>query len=173
MANVPVQANKTNGAPAPTDPWSAFRAEMDQLFDRFSGGFGFPALRRMTEAMPMWRPAANMAVVTPAVDITEDEQAFKLVAEMPGMSENDVEISVEDGMLVLRGEKQQQKEDKQPNYRLTERTYGAFERSFDMPDSVDVEKIAAEFGKGILTVTLPKKPGAVADVEKIEVKPAA
>lgn len=110
-------------------------------------------------------------MVVPAVDVTEDATAFVITAELPGMTEKDVEVSVSSGMLTLKGEKRQEKEEQEKDFYLTERAFGSFERSFSLPDGADAEKVSASFTNGVLTVTLPKKPGSTSATRKIEVKP--
>jgi HSP20 family protein len=108
----------------------------------------------------------------PAVDITESEKAYEITAELPGMDEKNIEVKVANGNLTIKSEKQEEKEDKKKDYYLHERHFGSFERSFDVPEGVDAEKIEANFKKGVLTVTLPKKLEAQKPAKKIEVKAA-
>lgn len=167
MADVPVEVKKA--APAETsvpDVWRSFRSEMDRLFDRFS----FPSLRRMFDMEPAWRPLSTFTFSAPAVDLSEDDKAYKITAELPGLDAKDVDVSVSDGRLVLKGEKRQEKEEKDKNYYFSERTYGSFQRAFELPASVDRDKIAADFAKGVLTITLPKTAEAQKQSKKIEVK---
>jgi HSP20 family protein len=173
MATTPVEVNKT--APAQSGASDAFRSlrnEMDQLFDRFAGGWGFPSLGRMFDTAAAPRYERSFSVPSPAVDITEDDAGYKVAAELPGLSEKEIEVVVSGDTLTLKGEKRQEKEQKDKNFYLSERSYGAFQRSFYVPEGVDREKIAADFSKGVLTVTLPKTAKAVEQQKKIEVKTA-
>lgn len=174
MAETPMEVRKTPPATRPAaDPWQSFRNEMDRVFDRFAGSFGFPSLRRMFDIEPAWRYESSFGfAAAPAVDITEDDKAYKIAAELPGTSEKDIEVSLSDDMLVLKGEKRQEREEKEKNRYLSERSYGAFQRSFALPDGIDRDKIAAEFSKGVLTLTLPKTTDAQKQQKKIEVKAA-
>jgi HSP20 family protein len=174
MANTPVEVKKT--APAPTgvpDTWRSFRTEMDRLFDRFAGGWGVPSLRRMFDTEPAFRYESTFSVPSPAVDITEDDAGYKVTAELPGMTEKEIEVVLSDGMLTLKGEKKQEKEQKEKNFYLSERSYGSFQRSFTLPEGVDRDKIAADFAKGVLTISMPKTAKAKEAEKKIEVKAAA
>ena len=169
MADVPVEVKKT--APAQTnvpDVWHSFRSEMDRLFDRSGSGFGFPSLRRMFDIEPAWR--SSFSISTPAIDMSEDEKAYKIAAELPGIDATDIDVSVTGDMLVLKGEKRQEKEEKDKNYHFSERSYGSFQRAFELPESVDRNKVAADFSKGVLTITLPKTAEAQRPAKKIEVK---
>ena len=141
---------------------------MDRLVDRFTAGCGVPSLRRMFDIEPAWRHESSFGFAAPAADITEDDKAYKIAAELPGMSEKDIEVS----LLVLKGEKRQEREEQEKNRYLSERSYGAFQRSFALPDGIDRNKIAAEFSKGVLTLTLPKTQEAQKQPKKIEVKAA-
>ena len=138
MADVPVEVKKA--APTETttpDVWRSFRSEMDRLFDRFAGGFGFPSLRRMFDMEPAGRPASSFTFSVPASDMSEDEKAYKISAELPGLDAKDVDVSVSGNMLVLKGEKRQEKEEKDKNFYFSERAYGSFLRAFELPASVD------------------------------------
>ena len=170
MANTPVEVKRAAPAPAP-DSRQAFRTEMDRLFDRF--GFGTKPFRSWLDLEPAFQVRTSFEVPTPAIDIVEEPTGYKLTAELPGMAEKDIELIVSGDTVTLKGEKKQESERKEKNYTLSERSYGSFQRSFTLPDGVDRDKISAEFGKGVLTVTLPKNPAAATEPKKIEVKAAA
>jgi HSP20 family protein len=93
----------------------------------------------------------------PAVDIYEDESLLVLTAEVPGLSDKDVEIKIEDNVLSIQGERKLEKETREENYHRIERAYGAFYRSFTLPNYIDQDKIKAEHENGILKITMPKK----------------
>ncbi|MGA3402644.1 MAG: Hsp20/alpha crystallin family protein [Acetobacteraceae bacterium] len=173
MATTPVEVKKTVPAPTTPDTWRSFRTEMDRLFDRFSNGFGMPSLRRMFDVDVPFRFETALTMPNPAIDVTEDADAYKLTAELPGMAESDIEVALTDDMLTIKGEKKQEQEKKEKNYYLSERSFGSFRRSFALPDGVDRDKIGAEFAKGVLTVTLPKAAEAKVEPKKIAVKAAA
>jgi HSP20 family protein len=93
---------------------------------------------------------------TPAVDIFEtDAHDLVIKAELPGMTREDIEVTVENSTLVLKGEKKFDREVKEESYRRIERSYGTFQRSFTLPNTVDASKVSAEFKHGVLTVKLP------------------
>jgi len=97
----------------------------------------------------------------PSVDIYEtDKHDLVLRAELPGISREDIEVTVENGTVVIKGEKKFDTEVKDEHYRRIERTYGTFHRSFTLPNTVDAAKVAAEYKNGVLTVTLPFKEEA-------------
>jgi HSP20 family protein len=174
MATTPVPVKQTPGLRTVTaDPWQSFRTEMDRLFDRFSGGFfGFPSMRRLFDVEPLWRDETLPGMTMPVMDVSEDDKAYKLTAELPGLSEKDVEVTLTGDLVVLKGEKKQEHEEKGKNRYLSERSYGSFQRSFYLPDSVARDKVTAEFKDGVLTVMLPKTVEAQAQTKKVEVKAA-
>ena len=176
MANTVVEVKKHERpapAPIPTvapDMWRTFQNEMDQVFDRFwRRGFGFPSLRG-TFALPTVWPLEGEGLAAPAMDFTEDEKSYRLTAELPGMSEKDIDVQMFGDMLTIKGEKHQEKEEKAENYYVSERRFGYFQRSFTLHDGINRDKIEAGFEKGVLTITLPKTPEAVREQKKIEVK---
>ena len=170
MVDTPVAVKKatlpTQTRSAAPDVFQSFRNEMDRLFDRF----GFSSFRRMLDLDPYWGYESSFGVTAPAVDVTEDEKAYRIAAELPGMAEKDIDVTVTGDMLVLKGEKRQEHEQKDKNRYLSERSYGAFQRNFSIPDGVDRDKIDAEFSKGVLTLTLPKTTQAQKQQKKIEIK---
>src|SRR5215472_7007857 len=126
MADTMVPIKKTTAPTHAMEPFHAFRTEMDRLFDRFFTGFSWPMMRRPLWREPKWDFETTFEVAAPKVDVAEDPAAYKLTAELPGLTEKDIELSVADGMLTLKGEKQQEKEEKDKQYWLSERTYGSF-----------------------------------------------
>ena len=92
----------------------------------------------------------------PRVDVTENKESYVIKAELPGVNKENVKITLHDGVLTLKGEKKQEKEEKDTNYHRVERSYGSFERSFTLPTGVRSEKIDASFKDGVLSITLPK-----------------
>jgi HSP20 family protein len=106
----------------------------------------------------------------PAVDVFEDKESLKIVAELPGLKPEDVKLTMENSTLTLRGEKKQVAEEKNERVHRYERSYGSFERSFSLPNTVDADKVAASFENGVLTIILPKaekaKPREIAVAAK-------
>jgi HSP20 family protein len=144
------------------DVFSAMRDEMDRVFDRFEHGWPrLPALFRRDDAMTV-----------PELDVRESANAIVVEAELPGVDEKDVTVSLANGVLTIKGEKKHEKEEKSENYHLTERSFGSFERSIRLPDTIDEGKVDAKFEKGVLKVTAAKKPEAVKAERKIEIKKA-
>src|SRR5579875_3223379 len=157
MADTQIEASPA--PPARAAPAAARRSlhrEIDRLFDLFAEGFGFPLLHRMFERGPLRPWEGDFGALVPAVEISEDGQAYRITAELPGLEAKDIDISMSDHMLVLKGEKRADKEEKDKNYYLCERSYGAFQRAFPLPEQIDRDKVTADFAKGVLTITLPK-----------------
>jgi HSP20 family protein len=155
-------------------PFESLRREIDHLFEDFDRSFlRQPARRSWLDLEPLLARAAANLEAEPAVDIVENEKAYEITAELPGMDEKNIEVKLSNGSLTIRGEKQQEREEKRRDYYLHERSFGTFERAFNLPEGVDADKIEASFKKGVLTVTLPKRPEAIRPEKKIQVKPAS
>ncbi len=139
-------------------PFSLLRREMDSLFDNFFRGFDL-------------EPSENrMGAFSPKVDVTENDKEIKISAELPGMEEKDIDVSIQKDMLTIKGEKKEEKEDKGKDYYRMERTYGSFSRMIPLPVEVETDKVEAKFKKGVLSITLPKTAKAVSETKKISVK---
>jgi HSP20 family protein len=153
-------------------PFETLRREVDRLFEDFGRDLWPSPFRRPTfNVEPLWQGELKFAAA-PAVDIVEKDNAFEITADLPGMDEKNVEVQVVNGNLTIKGEKKEEKEEKKKDFYLHERHFGSFERSFSVPEGVDTDKIGASFKKGVLTVTLPKKPEAQKPAKKIDVKAA-
>lgn len=137
--------------------------EMDRLFEDF-----FRGSSRL--AAPPERPEATALV--PQLDITEDDQAYHVSVELPGMDEKDVEVSLADGALMIRGEKKQEDEEKDKDCYRRERRFGSFRRILPLGGEIDEEKIRAAFRKGVLVIDLPKSEAAKQKVRQIAVEAA-
>ena len=122
----------------------------DRVFDRYFGDF---------EHSAGW----------PAVDVSEDDDNYLVEVELPGLSEKDVEVKVENGVLTIASRKDESREEKDEGYIRKERRHYSFSRSFSLPDNVDLEKITANFKNGLLDIAVPKAPAAKPKL--IEVKP--
>jgi HSP20 family protein len=130
---------------------------MDRLFDDFWSGRRWPLAGEGPGGLEV------------RTDVAETEDAIEIAAEMPGVAESDVTVELSDGVLTVRGEKRQESEEKKKDRYRCERSYGSFQRAFAVPEAVDVDAIRAEFDKGVLRLTLPKKPEAKATARRIPV----
>ena len=164
---LPVKTEKHEVTPA-LRPFEKLREEIDRVFDNFPSLLSRSAFTSpLFQAEPFWRTWSWGAV--PAVDIAEKDNAYEVTAELPGMDEKSVEVKYSDGMLTIKGEKEEATEEKKKDYHLSERRYGSFQRSFSVPSGIDGDKIDASFKKGVLTVTLPKSADAAKKEKKIPV----
>ena len=166
MAHPRTPAEVKSPAASTPDVWRSFRSEIDRLFDRFAlpSWSSFPGFPSVFDTAP------NISFNAPAVEITEDDKAYKIAAELPGLDEKDVDVSLSGDVLVLKGEKRQETEEKGKNTYVCERSYGSFQRAFSLPDGIDRNKIGADFNKGVLTVTLPKSAETQQQKKKVEIK---
>ena len=160
-------------APTTLQPWrpfESFRREVDRLFDDFSSGIWRSPFGRSVFDIEPFRRSETAFGSVPAVDITQTDKGYEITAELPGMEDKDIEVKLANGVLTLRGEKRAEKEEKNKDYYVRERSFGSFERSFQVPEDVDADKVNASFKKGVLTVMLPKSAQAQKAEKKIEVK---
>jgi HSP20 family protein len=169
---LPVTAEKENVPQARGGGWTSFeslRREVDRLFDDFHP-FGWRgAIPRLPE---LRTPFAGNWPLAPAMDLVEKDGEYEITAELPGADEKDIDIKVTNHVLTIKGEKSEKKEEKKKDYFLSERRYGSFQRSVQIPEGVDADKIEATFSKGILTVRLPKTAEAQKPEKTITVKAA-
>ena len=142
---------------------ASLHREMDRLFDNlWNDGFGSPLLSGD------W----GRFEIAPQLDVTEDDKAFTVKIDLPGMDETDVDVTLSDRVLSIRGTKEEDKETKDKDFYRRERAHGSFRRSIEIPAAVDASKIDASFTKGVLTISLPKTREAQNKVKHIEVKAA-
>ena len=137
---------------------------IDRLFSDFFGA-DFPRLAHF-----QWDGGFS-----PSMDVTETDGQLEVTAELPGLDEEDVEVSLTDGVLTIKGEKKSEtkEEDKDRSHYRLERSYGSFRRSFQLPPEIDAEKVSASFDKGVLKIAIAKTEAARTATRKIEVKKAA
>ncbi len=138
------------------NPFQALRRRMEDLFDDFAEGAGWPF-------------ADGRGDVAPRIDVSETDKEVTVAAELPGVDEKDLDLSLVDDVLTIKGEKKQEREEKQESYRLIERSYGRFHRAMRLPFEPDPKKIKAAFKAGVLTVTVPKPPEVKTKAKKIAI----
>jgi HSP20 family protein len=150
--------------------FASFRSEMDSLHrsidrlfaDAWGGNFA-PSLLSET-----WTKGR----ITPNLDVVDDDKGFRVSVELPGLTDKDVAVTVDDRTLTIRGEKKEEKEKKEKDVYRRERAYGSFRRTIELPGEVDAAKIEAKFKDGVLTIDLPKTKEAQERVKQIPVKAA-
>lgn len=140
--------------------WS-LRRDLNDIFERFSRSLGGGELM---EREDLW------SGFFPAVDVSETDQDVVVTAELPGLDEKDIEVSLSGGYLSIRGEKKAEKEDKDEQYYHKESYYGSFRRTVPLPAEVLEEKVDATYKKGVLKITLPKSPSAQKERKKIAIR---
>lgn len=150
-------SRQTRKVPVESDegfhPLNTLRTEVEHVFGRLAEGFrNLRGERRQ-----------------PSADASESGNSYQISIELPGMDAGDIDLKVEGDVLVVSGEKRDEREEKDRNYYLVERSYGAFRRAFRLPEDVDREKISAEFSKGVLEVSMPRAAGAEKDVRRIDI----
>lgn len=138
------------------NPFISLQREIDRLFTDFTSGF--PSLN------------GGKMDLLPSMDVTETDKEIEITAELPGLEDKDVQINVADNLLTIRGEKKAEKEEKDKDYRLVERSYGSFQRTLELPAGVNADAIKANIAKGVLKVTVPKP--APAQTKTIDVRAA-
>ena len=150
--SVPVKRDREN-------PFELLRHDMDTLFDDFFRGF---------EMEPFF--GRHAARFSPKVDITENDREILVTAELPGMNEKDIDITLNHDSLTIKGDKKEEKEDKGKDYYRMERSYGTFCRTIPIPVEIETDKVNALYRKGILTIKIPKSAKALEEKKKITVK---
>ncbi len=166
--NVALKKEEESGQalPAGWEPFDTLRRQVDRMFEDFGRGFGlWRPFGRSPIDLPSW-PAGEFWGKTPAVDLVEKDKEYEISAELPGMDANNIDVKLANGVLTIKGEKKEEKEEKKKDYYLSERRFGSFQRSFQLPDGIVEDKIEANFDKGVLTIKLPKG----ADTQKPEKK---
>lgn len=140
--------------------WDPFR-DVEDIFDRYSRAMNFPM---------RWRGGSALEAGdwSPKVDISETDNHFQIIAEIPGISRDDVKINIENNILTIQGERKEEKEEKGQRFHRIERYFGSFSRSFSLPHYVDENHVEATFKDGLLTLQIPKTEAA--KPKSIEVK---
>jgi HSP20 family protein len=149
------------------DPIQSLHQEINRVFQHFSRGFleDWPLSTRLSEST-LWKD------FSPQVDIRESERQVEITAELPGLDEKDVQVSLANHELVIRGEKKSEIERKEKGWHRVERSYGSFHRAVALPEGIETEKAEAVLKKGLLTVTIPKRADAAVSSKKIAIRRA-
>lgn len=173
VSTSPVVKTEAEAPARQSDPLHSLRREMDRLLEDFSSVWrGWPSGRGLLDLRAPEDLSAPGGFKLPDVDIEEGDEAFLITAEMPGVSEKNVDVTLADGVITIKGEQDQKTERKDKNFYLSERRFGSFRRSVRIPDSVDQDRIEAAIKDGVLTVTLPKSAEAKRQARKVAVKGA-
>ncbi|MFA5728293.1 MAG: Hsp20/alpha crystallin family protein [Candidatus Neomarinimicrobiota bacterium] len=141
---------------SPRGSWMDVRNEFDRLFDSVFS--------------PRFEEETSLSAFSPAVDIIEEEKAYQLHVELPGLNKDDIKLNVKDNYLSISGEKKRESKIEEKNYHRTERVFGSFQRNFRLSDAVETDKIEAEFKDGVLNIFIPKKKESLAKQIEVKVK---
>ena len=139
-------------------PVMSLHRDINRLFDDMFRGFSMPAL-----------PSIGRSLGLPRVELSENDKEIRVTAELPGMEEKDIEISLDNHQLVIRGEKKSETSDEERGY--SERSYGRFERRIGLPKGIERDKAGATFKNGVLTITVPKSASAAESTRRIAINP--
>ncbi len=147
------------------DPFSILQNEMNRMFNSFTRGF--------FDLTPFSETGLDKLTsrFSPSVEVEETEKEIKVSAELPGIEEKDVNVSLTDDALTIRGEKKTEKEENRKGFYRSERTFGSFQRVLPLPCEVVADKVEAKFKNGVLSIVLPKAPSAQKEAKKIQIKP--
>ncbi|PIR00881.1 MAG: heat-shock protein Hsp20 [Nitrospinae bacterium CG11_big_fil_rev_8_21_14_0_20_45_15] len=160
---IPWNRDKENGVfkSDSNHPIVTLQKEMNRMFENFSKSFfDFPAMQN---------DMGLTQLISPKIDVVETEKEIKVTVELPGMEEKDINVNFAGDMLVIKGEKKSEKEEKKEDYCFTERSYGSFHRSIPISTAVDRDKVDAKLKNGVLKVTLPKTAEAQKETKKIKI----
>lgn len=145
----------------PDHPFYSLQRQMNTLFDDFFSGF---------DVTPRSFAGKGFGAFSPSVDVKESEGEFTIRAELPGVEEKDIEVTVTGDSVTIKGEKNEEKEDKGESYYYMERSYGSFNRVIPLSAETDADKAQASFKNGVLNITIPKSQAAKAKGTKVPIK---
>jgi len=158
---VPVTRDE-NGSAA--DSMVRLQRQMDRWFDEVSESLGMPSM-----ASNIGRIGAMAHAYRPQIDVYGDANCYEIKLDVPGMAESDLSLEIKDDVLVIRGQKQEQSEDKDKHYYRVERSYGAFQRTLALPDDANTEAIEARLDNGVLRLEIPRRETPDKDVRRISI----
>lgn len=147
------------------NPIVQLHREMDKLFENTFRGFGLSPFRS-----ELFSPLTTSGLLKPQVDIGANDKEYTITVEVPGVSEKDVQVEVSNNIMTIKGEKKQEKEEKDKDFYRIERSYGSFQRVLSLPEDADQTDIKATFKNGILKVRMPRRALPASEVKQIDVK---
>lgn len=145
------------------NPFDALHREMNDLFEDFLGDV------EESGRWPALRGFEDVAVLSPGFEVSETDDAVEIKAELPGMDEKDIDVTLDDNVLTIKGEKREEQEDKKKHYHVSEVHYGSFHRAIPVPEGIDRDRVKATFKKGTLKLSLPKTEQAKSQRKQIEI----
>lgn len=147
------------------NPIVQLHREIDGLFKNALRGLGVPPFRSN-----FFIPLTTEGLLKPQVDIGATDKEYSITVEVPGVSEKDVKVEISDNTMTIRGEKQQEKEEKEKGYYRIERSYGSFQRVLSLSEDADQDDVKVTFNKGVLTVKMPRRALPKSDVKQVEIR---
>lgn len=141
-------------------PLTSLQSEIDRVFGDF-----FPSFD-----LSKFRESADAGAIVPKIDFSETDSGYELAVEVPGVADKDLEVSVKNGVLKIKGEKKKETEEKTKDFIRKERTYGSYYRAMTLPEDADEPNITARYVDGVLRITMPKSPEAKTTSHKIEIR---
>jgi len=167
VQNVPVRRGEVfNGYDLRHSPFNQIHQEMDRILDSVFRGFGFAPMEMERFSLPHMMNG----MLKPTLDLGATDKAYTLNVEIPGVDEKDVVLEIVNDTLTIRGEKKQEKEEKDKDFYRVERAYGSFQRVLSLPEDVDQDGITAQVKNGVLTIQMPRKALAKAAARQIAVQ---
>jgi len=139
-------------------PLSSFQNEINRLFSDFFDEKAITATK-----------GSDSSFLAPAIDVTEDDAGFKITAELAGLNSDDIDVDINNNYLTIKGVKETSSEDEDKNFIRRERSYGSFQRTMALPDTADIEKVEANFEKGLLQINVPKKEESISTSRKVDI----
>lgn len=165
--NVETEKRRDVGDPV-FRPLGLLRDDIDVAFDRMFSNWPFRS--SALDVGPFAGSGGGEAAVQLRVDVTEEDDKFEIAAEVPGVDEKDISLTIKDDLLTLKGEKKSEREEEKKNFYMKERSYGSFVRSFRLPDSVKADKVRAKFANGVVTIELPKDQKSKAKEKRVPIQ---
>lgn len=171
---IPWKRNKANVEVqrAGDNPFADLHRRMDELFDDFFSDMGgvFQLTGQQPRTPRLFGREGSKGLMN--IDVAETDSEVTVTADLPGLTEKDVEVTLDEDLLTIRGSRKEEREDKTKNYHLVERSYGEFQRMVALPGSIDRDKAKATFKNGVLTLTIPKRADARSNQRRIEIEAA-
>lgn len=166
---VPIKRDKAENLPmSGAAPLLSLHREMDRWFDDAFKSFGMPSMTSSL-ASANWPGATMSTAFKPRIDISADAENYQIALDVPGMNESDLSLEIKDDVLIIKGQKEERKEDKDKHYYRVERSYGSFQRTLALPDDAASDEISANLEKGVLKLEIPRRETENREVKRISI----
>lgn len=165
---IPVSREQAQSSPYGTGSLLELHREMDQWFDQAFKSFGMPSLASRLQSKSLG-DGGLPGLYRPQLDISGDDNQYEITLDLPGLTQDDISLELQNDVLVIRGQKEERKEDKDKHYYRVERSYGSFQRMLTLPDDANADEIGASLDKGVLRLTIPRRGVDKQDVKRISI----